>query len=98
MRRGRFGWVALAVAMGIGIACLAGEVVEIVDSTGATVRVRPAGRAGRERIRDWDLLRVRARGGGSACRAWYVGVKGIDQAPPALLHLEPRLQESPLVR
>lgn len=93
MRRTICGSIGILVVVVAAWAGFAEDAIEIVDQTGATVRIsQPVER----------LVSVYGAGTfyvytlGAADRlvmAWYIGVKGIANATEAMFRLEPRLEE-----
>jgi iron complex transport system substrate-binding protein len=88
---GLIGLMLVVIGAGFGLSAAAEDVVEITDQTGAVVRIEePVERiasvygAGTYYL---YTLGVEDR----LVAGWYLGVKGIGQAPEGLLRLEPRL-------
>jgi len=78
---------------GLAGAAVADEIVEVVDQTGASVRIpQPVQRL--VSVYGAGTFYVYTLGASeSLVMAWYIGVKGIGQASASMLRLEPRLEE-----
>jgi len=89
----RVAWVALLLGLAMVFGAVGKDVVSVVDSTGSVVEIpQPVERvASVYGIGTYYLYALGV--GDRLVAAWYVGVKAIDQAPPALARLESRLSQ-----